>query len=668
LASTTSVFVPGSSSPAGAADPTASELFAPLPDARRVVDTRTPNSTVDGVLAGGGARAAGSTLTIQIGGRAGVPGNAGSVILNVTSDGATETGFVTMFACDALRPTASNLNFVAGRTVATMVITRLSSAGTVCAYTSGATQLIVDVAGSFSSGSFNALAAPQRIADSRPGNTTADGRYQGGGPRPSDSVLTLPVAGRVGVAGSARTVVLTVTADAATEIGYVTVYPCGSAIPLASSLNYGVGDTAANTVVTRLSGGGEVCLLNHGAADLIVDVAGSLANDSYTSLDSPARLVDTRVRAETIDGKVAGKGQRPGDSTLRVPVAGRAGLPAGVGTVMVNVTAIGADDGFITAHPRGGGRPTASNLNVSAGRTVANAALVRVGEAGEICMFVSGNADLIVDVVGYLPGAPVATGGECPDQQLLPHWRMVALYGNGTASGLGALGEQPPEQAAARLETVAAPFRGLGRPVLKTFELIATVAQASAGPSGLYREGSSDAEIQRWLDTARRHGLYLVLDIQPGRSDFLTEVKRYEKFLREPDVGIALDPEWRVGPFSLPGRVIGSVSAAEINATADYVANLVREEDLPEKLFVIHQFQIRMIPDRYLVEAKPGLAIMFHMDGFGSRGEKMATWGFVQTGPPFHNGFKLFYDEDSNRYRPDEVVALTPTPDLITYQ
>jgi hypothetical protein len=75
-----------------------------------------------------------------------------------------------------------------------------------------------------------------------------------------------------------------------------------------------------------------------------------------------------------------------------------------------------------------------------------------------------------------------------------------------------------------------------------------------------------------------------------------------------------------------------------------------------------------MIPDRYLVEAKPGLSIMFHMDGFGGRGEKMATWGFVKTGPPFHNGFKLFYDEDSNRYRPDEVVALTPSPDLITYQ
>ena len=134
------------------------------------------------------------------------------------------------------------------------------------------------------------------------------------------------------------------------------------------------------------------------------------------------------------------------------------------------------------------------------------------------------------------------------------------------------------------------------------------------------------------------------------------------------DVGIALDPEWHVSQFSVPGQVIGSVTAAEVNKVSEYVAAIVAQGDLPEKLFVVHQFQERMIPDRPLIVPRPGLAITFHMDGFGAPNEKLATWDFVKTGPPFHNGFKLFYDEDRPMYRPDQVMALDPKPDLITYQ
>lgn len=634
----------------------------------RIVDTRGPGGTVDGQLSGGGRRAAGSTLTIPIAGRAGVPGGAAGSIVNVTIDGATETGFVTVYPCDRPRPTTSNLNFIAGRTTAVLAVTRLS-AGTVCAYVSGETHLIVDVTGWLDSGEFTALDAPSRLADSRSQGETVDGRFLGGGPHRDGTVSRIQVRGRGGLADTGAAVVLTVTADAARAPGFLTVYPCDATMPNASSLNFAIGDTVANTVITRVSAAGEICIFNRGATEVIVDVAGSLPSSVITPLTTPARLLDTRVGAATIDGKAVGKGRRPATSTLRLTVGGRAGVPANASAALVNITALGAGEGFVTAHPRASARPVASNLNYSPFRTVANAAVVRLGSRGEVCLHTSAGTDLIVDVVGWFTGpAPTTDTTNCPEQTLFPHYRMVALYGNDSASVLGVLGEQPAEVAALRLAQVAAPFEGLGgRAVLPAFEYIATVAQATPS-GGLYRARSTDAQVQRYLDAARRSGVHLIIDIQPGRSDFLTEAKAYEKFLREPDVHIALDPEWRVGPNSVPGPVIGSVSAAEVNAVSEYVARLVAEEDLPEKLFVVHQFQVRMIPDRAKVVARPGLAIMFHMDGFGTRSEKMATWGFVQTGPPFYNGFKLFYDEDINMYRPNEVVAISPSPDLITYQ
>ena len=54
--------------------------------------------------------------------------------------------------------------------------------------------------------------------------------------------------------------------------------------------------------------------------------------------------------------------------------------------------------------------------------------------------------------------------------------------------------------------------------------------------------------IRRYLKAARKAKALLMLDIQPGRSDFFTETTRLRKWLKEPDVGLALDPEWRMGP------------------------------------------------------------------------------------------------------------------------
>ena len=260
---------------------------------------------------------------------------------------------------------------------------------------------------------------------------------------------------------------------------------------------------------------------------------------------------------------------------------------------------------------------------------------------------------------------PTLPGG---GRSLFPEHRIVADYGGAQTAALGVLGEVAPEEAAARLQTRVEPFEAGDRTVLPGFELIATVALASPGEDGLYRAPTGDRVIERYLAAAREAGAILVLDVQPGRSDFLTEVRRYERFLREPDVGIALDPEWRMEPDERPGQVIGSVSAAEVNEVSEYVAGLVRRHDLPEKLFVIHQFSYVMLPDREQIVDREGLAVTLHVDGQGPVGTKLETYRALAVQAPLYNGFKLFFDEDDRVMSPPEVFDLDPVPDLITYQ
>ena len=256
------------------------------------------------------------------------------------------------------------------------------------------------------------------------------------------------------------------------------------------------------------------------------------------------------------------------------------------------------------------------------------------------------------------------------DQGLFPDVRVVAYYGNHITPLLGVLGETGPVQAAARVKAAAAPFSEPGRPAVGAFEMIVTVAQGSAGADGNYSHPSNIDDLWPWIEVAREEGLYVILDIQPGRSDFFTESIRYRELLLEPHVGLALDPEWRMGPTQRPGQTVGSVTAAEVNRVSAWLSDLVIENDLPEKMFIVHQFQTRMIKNREDLVDRPGLATIIHADGFGGRAIKLQTYGILQVEEPFWNGFKLFIDEDTNIFRPADVLNFTsvPVPDLITYQ
>lgn len=250
---------------------------------------------------------------------------------------------------------------------------------------------------------------------------------------------------------------------------------------------------------------------------------------------------------------------------------------------------------------------------------------------------------------------------------IFPAYRVVAYYGTAGTAALGVLGEGSPDAVLPRLRQAAQGFGG-GRKIQVAYELIASVATAGPGPDGTYSHLIDMGQIQRYVDQARRNRVLVILDLQPGRGNFLPQAKRLERFLLAPNVGLALDPEWRLPPDKVPGRTIGQVGASEVNTVSAYVSGLVKKHRLPQKLFVLHQFRTSMLPDIGKIQKRPGLAMVQHVDGFGTRSEKDATWNRIKRPQQFHMGYKLFYDEDIHRYGPADVVRFHPVPDLISFQ
>jgi hypothetical protein len=254
-------------------------------------------------------------------------------------------------------------------------------------------------------------------------------------------------------------------------------------------------------------------------------------------------------------------------------------------------------------------------------------------------------------------------------RRIFPDHRVVGFYGNPAADELGILGIGPPRRVAAKLRKQAKPYARKTRPVLLAYELITTIADADPGPTGKYRTRMPDRLIRRYLKAARKAKALLILDIQPGHSDFFEETIRLKKWLKEPDVGLALDPEWRMLGGEKPGTVIGSVTARELNATTAWLDDFTKKRNLPQKLVVIHQFTLDMIRNRPRLKTRENLAITLNADGFGTPAQKLDKWkAFTRGVKKFHNGYKLFYKEDTNLMTPKQVMAMKPRPDFIVYE
>ncbi len=270
--------------------------------------------------------------------------------------------------------------------------------------------------------------------------------------------------------------------------------------------------------------------------------------------------------------------------------------------------------------------------------------------------------------------AAVRAGAEVPGggYTIFPSRHIVALYGSPGTPALGVLGEQDPAATVARAQAQAEYYAGLSdRPVVPALEIIATIASSEPEADGSYSRHVSVEAIGELVDAAGAAGQFVILDLQPGRTDFLTQAKQYEELLLEPHVGLALDPEWRLLPDQVHLRQIGSVTGAEVDAVSAWLADLVREHDLPQKLFVLHQFTPTMITDRHLVQThRPQLQTVIHVDGQGTPGGKTGTWNLVREGadPAIAWGWKNFLHEDLPMLTPEQTWAVVPRPDLVTYQ
>lgn len=255
---------------------------------------------------------------------------------------------------------------------------------------------------------------------------------------------------------------------------------------------------------------------------------------------------------------------------------------------------------------------------------------------------------------------------------LFPAYRLVALYGAPGMPVLGALGEQDVQASIARVRVLAAQYQPLMKEhVLPTFEIISTVASNVPTDDGDYSYPIDMGTLQRWTAAARQAGVYVVLDLQPGRSSFLSQAQQLADVLAEPNVGLALDPEWRLGPSGVPLERIGSVDIAEVNQTAAWLASLVTAHKLPQKLFLLHQFRLDMLPEREQLDTShPGLAYAIQMDGQGTPEGKLDTWQTVTADPPggVRFGWKNFYAKDADLRSPQDTMQLSPEPWYVSYQ
>lgn len=259
---------------------------------------------------------------------------------------------------------------------------------------------------------------------------------------------------------------------------------------------------------------------------------------------------------------------------------------------------------------------------------------------------------------------------------ILPFHRIVAYYGNFYSQRMGILGEYPSDEVIARLEEEVAAWEKADpdTPVMPAIHYIAATAQGTPGPNGMYRFRMPDQHIEKAIRLAERIDGITFLDIQIGQSELMTEATHLREYLREPDVHLAIDPEFAMPPGSAPGERIGFVTAAEINEVTAFLAELVNRYDLPPKVLVIHRFTQNMVQNYDQIKRREEVQIVMDMDGWGPPWQKKRTYRDVVYDEPVQfTGFKVFYENDRKPpspglMSPRDILQLKPKPIYIQYQ
>jgi hypothetical protein len=341
--------------------------------------------------------------------------------------------------------------------------------------------------------------------------------------------------------------------------------------------------------------------------------------------------------------------------------SGKAGASATTSASLATVTATAEAAGAVVVHETGTDPRTDPAAITELARLDPDAVVAVGAQFGPAAQLASRVA--VAETGRQLPG-----GG----QVMFPGRRLVALYGHPETPGLGVLGQQDLAASITRAKEMAAAYQPLSSvPVVPAFEIIATVAEASPGPGGTYSYETPVPELLPWVRAATADGLYVVLDLQPGRASFLAQAEHYQSLLELPDVGLALDAEWKLQPGQLPLEQIGHVGIGEVNSVVSWLAALAARHQLPQKLLVLHQFQLSMLPgEQDLDTSHDDLAIVIHMDGQGIPAEKQATWNAVTAAAPrgVFFGWKNFLVKDDPMLTPGETMTERPAPVMISYQ
>lgn len=258
---------------------------------------------------------------------------------------------------------------------------------------------------------------------------------------------------------------------------------------------------------------------------------------------------------------------------------------------------------------------------------------------------------------------------------ILPDKRIVCYYGNPNSTRMGALGEFPKDEMLQRLRNQIGAWERAdpATPVQPCLHMVSVVAQGEPGTSGHYRSIMRDETVQMVYDWAREIDGIFIVDIQVGTDDIRNILPRFEWILKNPDVHLAIDPEFYMKDGSAPGRRIGTMDAADINYAADYLTQLVREHNLPPKVFIVHRFTRRMVTNSADIVLRPEVQIVLHMDGWGAPWLKRDSYrDYIVREPVQHTGFKIFYGNDTRNgtplMMPEDVLKLHPVPVYVQYQ
>ncbi len=296
---------------------------------------------------------------------------------------------------------------------------------------------------------------------------------------------------------------------------------------------------------------------------------------------------------------------------------------------------------------------------------------LEVTEGGDVEAPVSTEAVVVEATEGPKLSLNLPREQQANDGSLLPNYRLLLFYGFPGNSDMGILGEYDEARLLELLREQAAAYEAAdpSRPVKIAFEVIASVAQADPQADGSYLLDTPSALLNEYTAFAGENGILLFFDVQIGRRTVQTEVEGLRPWLEKPFVHLALDPEFSMREGQIPGQHIGQVDVTDVTWTQQYLADMAAQLGLPPKVLIVHQFSHSMIENKDQIEPVAGVQLVIDMDGHGSPDLKRGTYNAVITQEPIeYNGIKLFYGQDKPLMTPEEVLDLSPVPDLVIYQ